>query len=358
MFFKKYLTLLLIGFGLILSCLTISHASDSNSKTGSLSEIDTRIVGGDPVVDPAKYPWMASLNDNSQYPDLYAGHFCGGTLIAPSWVVTAMHCVNSVYTDFDVILGTNSLLAQPGTYERIPVKRIIPHPNYDLHTNNNDIALLQLAHPSKQTPISGLAEPVKIVSFETMSTVIGWGRTEFNGEIPKQLQEVEVPLIDHDICQEAESGITENMICAGVWAGGKDSCQGDSGGPLILKQDGQNVLAGIVSFGYKCAVRCKPGVYTRVSQYADWIHRTIQEECLFDKLEDEFPEYLATPSADYNSRTFVNQDMRYRSYPLSNSFISSYKDRLLFFGKQSNFQWQDVGSVDEWLKATGCHFFK
>lgn len=58
------------------------------------------------------------------------------------------------------------------------------------------------------------------------------------------------------------------MICAGyMQAGGVDACQGDSGGPLVCN----GTLAGIVSWGYRCAVPGYPGIYTNVSYYNNWI---------------------------------------------------------------------------------------
>ncbi|MEM7029316.1 MAG: trypsin-like serine protease [Chloroflexota bacterium] len=69
-------------------------------------------------------------------------------------------------------------------------------------------------------------------------------------------------------------GLTDNMLCAGFDAGGKDTCQGDSGGPLIVP-DGVNwKQAGVVSFGEGCARPGQYGVYARVSRYIDWINAT------------------------------------------------------------------------------------
>jgi trypsin len=59
------------------------------------------------------------------------------------------------------------------------------------------------------------------------------------------------------------------MFCAGVNGGGKDACQGDSGGPLVI----DNVLAGIVSWGYGCGDESYPGVYSNVSVLSEFIKK-------------------------------------------------------------------------------------
>ncbi|MBF0573203.1 MAG: serine protease, partial [Desulfamplus sp.] len=212
-----------------------------------------RIVGGNPVDDPSKYPWMTAIVDSVEIQeDINSGQFCGGTLIAPQWVVTAAHCVCDSPTnitdisDIDVVLGTVDLKAAPNNYERIEVSRIILHPYYDPSLTDNDVALIKLKTASAQTPIDLLATPDSDPSLNissssestTMATVIGWGDTEAQKQrslYPNQLQEVDLPLISNQECSEilGEDAITDNMLCAGFIDGEKDACFGDSGGPLV-----------------------------------------------------------------------------------------------------------------------------
>ncbi|KAH0508903.1 Anionic trypsin [Microtus ochrogaster] len=89
---------------------------------------------------------------------------------------------------------------------------------------------------------------------------------------PDLLQCLNAPILSQSACQSAYPGqITSNMICVGYLEGGKDSCQGDSGGPVVC--NGQ--LQGIVSWGYGCAQKNLPGVYTKVCNYVTWIKNTI-----------------------------------------------------------------------------------
>jgi uncharacterized repeat protein (TIGR01451 family) len=183
----------------------------------------------------------------------------------------------------DVVAGAHNLNAPEQGYQQLEVAEIIVHENYGY---DHDIALLRLASPATLGAAPGLT--VSLVSLVgadvgslagTMATVTGWGnRSGTVEDFPETLHQVQVPIITNGQCEDWYDGsvgsddwITANMLCAAFAEGGKDACQGDSGGPLVIP-DGQDwQLAGVVSWGIGCAEPYQPGVYTRVSQYVDWI---------------------------------------------------------------------------------------
>ncbi|KXJ75125.1 hypothetical protein RP20_CCG012291 [Aedes albopictus] len=119
----------------------------------------------------------------------------------------------------------------------------------------------------------------------TNGLATGWGTLKEDGKPSCILQEVEVPVISNDVCSSetnyTSSMITDNMMCAGyLGVGKKDSCQGDSGGPLVAERpDKRYELIGVVSWGNGCARPYYPGVYTRVTQYLDWIKENSNDGC-------------------------------------------------------------------------------
>lgn len=233
-----------------------------------LNRIQPKIVGGERA-RPDDFPWAASLAFIQTGGALFS--YCGGSLIAPQWVVTAAHC--DVRVGEKVILGRLDLTTNEGKV--FNVTQVINHEDYNSDTSDSDIALVKLSQASSQQPIPLITQDSNLAATGNDFTVAGWGLLEEAGDASDVLMKVEVPILSNEVCQINYSGtgvvITDNMLCAGKT--GKDSCQGDSGGPGMVVDTIQDTerLAGVVSFGIGCARPGFPGVYTRVAKFVPWI---------------------------------------------------------------------------------------
>jgi len=198
-------------------------------------------------------------------------------VIAPGWVLSAAHC--KVRAGNMAVIGAHNLReAEDPCVERIKVTAAFTHPGYDADSTDNDIMLLKLETDTKYAPVSLVGSSAEETLLEGLSgtklTVSGWGTLESGGQLPDILQSVEINPVRFATCNGPRmyaGKLTENMMCAGVSAGGKDSCQGDSGGPLVARVGGEYVQVGVVSWGEGCADKHRPGVYTRLSVYSEWI---------------------------------------------------------------------------------------
>ncbi|XP_028810817.1 prostasin-like isoform X2 [Denticeps clupeoides] len=242
----------------------------------SSQDMEDRILGGREAW-PHSWPWQVSL----QFGTMQA---CGGAVLSPLWVVTAAHCFKkyNAASLWTVMAGKHDLDNPHETFQQaVKVERIIPHQNYSSQTKENDLALVKLGVALIMNecvrPIQILGSPVTPLM---TCTVTGWGSTRENGPQASRLQEVNVTVLQPETCSMLYRGMRQNMLCAGRLLGGVDACQGDSGGPLSCFDGDRYELAGVVSWGVGCGRQLKPGVYTNLHGYTDWITQTVEDHTI------------------------------------------------------------------------------
>ncbi|KAK6638910.1 hypothetical protein RUM43_007180 [Polyplax serrata] len=267
-------------------------------------DLGNKIIGGtNTQLD--EFPWMALLQHTSERGQSL-GFGCGGSLISPRYILTAAHCISGPAIKNNVKV-TKIRLGEYDTSKEVDcqgevcnhkpvdahIEQIIVHPQYRStdRSQQHDIALIRLREDVKNSvayinpiclPWNGTPRNITGERF----TVAGWGRTaNGQGTSSKTKQKVTLPGVSLEDCSPFYNRINIQLQKTQMCAGGekdKDSCQGDSGGPLMMSRVTDNQVRwevhGIVSFGpEKCGVDKVAGVYTKVSEYLQWILDTIKK---------------------------------------------------------------------------------
>lgn len=289
-------------FGLLSSlCLLVSWAPVSQAQGTPL------IINGKDA-NAGGYPWMTALvidTVSAASFDGFAQQFCGGTLVAPEWVLTAAHCifdVSSAFEEEEAIIENPSLikvavgahdLSAVAPADLSVVDAVYMHPQYAPAAIDFDVALLHLAEPLSVTPIAlAPASEGTLAAAGGIGRAIGWGRLASSG-FPTVLQEVDLTLVASEptcnavfdgrrsaLPESAPPRITPQMLCAGSGDGRPGVCNGDSGGPLFLRNvNGGPLQLGVTSFGpADCLSTTAFGVFARVSAVRPWIDQCLEDE--------------------------------------------------------------------------------
>ncbi|XP_064380280.1 transmembrane protease serine 5 isoform X3 [Dromaius novaehollandiae] len=239
-----------------------------------------RVLGGADA-PRGRWPWQVSVQHGSQ-------HRCGGSVLAPDWIVTAAHCVHSYrrrrrqvsgWLVFAGVITHGSVGQEAG----VPVEKIIYHSLYDDKSLDYDIALMKLKVPLNFSDAVGavcLPPSRQDLLHGTRCWVSGWGYTSPDqAQVTETLKEALVPLIGTRRCNSScmyGGELSARMLCAGYPHGQVDACQGDSGGPLVCQDGSTWRLVGIVSWGQGCGEPNHPGVYTNVAQLLPWIYQVTE----------------------------------------------------------------------------------
>jgi secreted trypsin-like serine protease len=257
------------------------------TAAGAEDRAQTSIVGGT-TATTEEWPWTAfilALDSKDM------GFGCTGTVVAPTLVLTAGHCIQDIVTGrrtppsrYIVVTGSSDI--RDKTVRQVSkVQRALPYPGFNPFKLHGDAGLLVLAKPTTAPPIT-LAGPADaaLLAPNVPAYIAGWGERGSRGNAKETV-----------VLRKAQTFVQRRLYCRNhtrVYYLFYNSstqmctstpptfhtgtCHGDSGGPaLAFREDGTAVQIGITSLGPANCDATRPDVYTRVDKIAGWVGKWI-----------------------------------------------------------------------------------
>lgn len=265
-----------------------------NEGTPQVPNHVSRIIGGEDAPVSRHNYTVAILGETIDMND--EKPFCGGSLIAPNWVITAAHCDVRGEANKVVIGRYDFDSDDQKDFEEINIISQTMHPKWysSLVRNDYDFMLLELEEESMFTPIKIDDGTMDLEQGRTI-TALGWGRTGLFGEKPGNLQTVDMEYESFLLCQLKNifpvfQPITERIMCASQEE--KGVCFGDEGGPLILKGNNatEDVLIGVASSNVICSTFWS-NIFSRVGSVVSWIKEHVEDVAISTNFDDEVREF-------------------------------------------------------------------